>query len=346
MAQSKVHSVHIDAIYSSIPEHIVYTKDYEFFSETEAQIFSKNTGIVQRRVADSNVTCSDLCTHAATELLKDTDAAADIDLLVFVSQSPDYFLPATAAILQNRLSLSKQCMAFDVNLGCSGYVYGLQIVGNFLQTGQYKKALLLVGDKSTISTNINDKSTYPLFGDAGTATLLSYREAAPSWFFDSGTDGSGKDAIIIPAGHSRMPYNETFSEVADEFKYLKLDGLAVFNFALSVVPQTIRNTLIHAEKTISELDFLVLHQANGLITKSIAAKLGIDRSKCLESIAEYGNTSSASIPLSLCVHNFQVNSEVKKMVFCGFGVGFSWSTVYLESSGFSTKLLTYSQNER
>lgn len=350
MAINSVESVRIDAIYAAVPDSFVLTKDYENFTQEEARVFEKNTGIFKRRVAPENVTCSDLCEFATHQLLNDFPCNNEIDILVFVSQSPDYFLPATAIVLQDKLGIPKNCLAFDVNLGCSGYVYGLQIIGQFLQSKNFRKALLLVGDKSTISTHHKDKSTFPLFGDAGTATLLSYDSNAKTMYFDLGSDGSGRNAIIIPAGHSRMPYGTyddseiNFSGGLRSLKHLNLDGLAVFNFALDVVPKTIKNVLDSANVAPEEVDFFVLHQANGLITKSIYLKLGISKEKFLESISEFGNTSSASIPLTLCHSNIEDDGNEKSWLFCGFGVGFSWATVYLKHKAFNTKLLVYGRN--
>lgn len=345
---TKIQHTRIDAIYASVPEQEVFTADYPLFSPEEARSFTKNTGIHARRVAPNGVTCSDLCAHAAEQLLLDMEIREEIDLLVFVSQSPDYFLPATAILLQEKLGLKTDCMAFDVNLGCSGYVYGLQIVGQFIQSGAVRKALLLVGDKSTISTAFQDKSTYPLFGDAGTATLLSFSENATPWFFNSGSDGSGKQSIIIEGGHSRNPYG-TYSEELMDFNgnqhsrsHLHLDGLDVFNFALSQVPLSIQEALSLAQKSIKDLDFLVLHQANGLITKSLARKLSLPMEQCLTSIEQFGNTSSASIPLTLAFHSSELASRQNLLfILSGFGVGFSWASICLKIDFPKTKLLTY-----
>jgi 3-oxoacyl-[acyl-carrier-protein] synthase-3 len=345
---TKIQHTRIDAIYASVPEQEVFTADYPLFSLEEARSFTKNTGIHARRVAPDGVTCSDLCALAAEQLLLDMEIREEIDLLVFVSQSPDYFLPATAILLQEKLRLKTDCMAFDVNLGCSGYVYGLQIVGQFIQSGAVRKALLLVGDKSTISTAFQDKSTYPLFGDAGTATLLSFSENATPWFFNSGSDGSGKQSIIIEGGHSRNPYG-TYSEELMDFNgnqhsksHLHLDGLDVFNFALSQVPLSIEEALSLAQKSVKDLDFLVLHQANGLITKSLARKLSLPMEQCLTSIEQFGNTSSASIPLTLAFHGSELASRQNlTFLLSGFGVGFSWASICLTIDFPKTKLLTY-----
>jgi 3-oxoacyl-[acyl-carrier-protein] synthase-3 len=339
----------IKAIYSSVPKNKVYTKDYEWVSREEREMFAKTTGILERRVANENITCSDLCFQAASELIQDLDLKNQIDLLVFVSQSPDYFLPATSVVLQERLGLPKTTIAFDINLGCSGYVYGLSIVGQFMQSGNIKNALLLCGDKSTISTNYQDKSTYPLFGDAGTATLISRDEYADDWIAELNSDGSGKNAIIIEQGHSRHPYGTTSDELI-EFepgvirtkKHLALNGMEVFNFALKEVAPSINKLLNENAINIDEIDYFVFHQANKLINESIRKKMKVSPEKVPYSIDLYGNTSSASIPLTICLklRDFIAGKKLR-MLFSGFGVGFSWGTLVLTTQGVKTKMIEY-----
>lgn len=297
----------IDAIVSCVPTTVVKTSDYSEITESEQQLFTKTTGIIERRVANSNTTCSDLCFEAASDILEKFKCKDAIDILIFVSQSPDYFLPATAIILQHKLGLSKNCIAFDVSLGCSGYVYGLSIIANMLQSGQLKKALVLVGDKSTISTSFTDKSTYPLFGDAGTATLISYQEGSKPWHFNLQSDGSGEEAIKIRDGHSRYPYSESSEKLVSVDlgilrapKHLALDGMEVFNFALREAVPNIKSLLTYAQVDAAELDYLVLHQANKLINESVRKKMKVEPEKVPFSIDLFGNTSSASIPLTIC----------------------------------------------
>ncbi len=345
---TKIQHTKIDAIYACVPEQEKLTTEYSLFSPDEARLFTKNTGIHARRVAADHVTCSDLCYSAASQLLSDIGDASEIDLLVFVSQSPDYFLPATSIILQDRLGLRSDCMAFDINLGCSGYVYGLQVVGQFIQSGAVRNALLLVGDKSTISTAYQDKSTFPLFGDAGTASLLSFSDKSSPWFVNSGSDGSGKNAIIIEGGHSRNPYG-TYTEELIDFNgnkhsksHLHLEGLDVFNFALSRVPFSIQQALSEAGKLIDDVDYVVFHQANGLITKSLSRKLNVPLNRCLTSIEKFGNTSSASIPLTLVCHADELLGRTElSLILSGFGVGFSWASMCMTTDFPKTKLITH-----
>lgn len=349
MAIHQIHNISIDGIVTCVPSSIVKTVDYDLISKEEQNLFTKTTGIIERRVASSEIACSDLCYKAAQELLEEFNCKEEIDILIFVSQSPDYFLPATSVILQDKLDLSKSCMAFDVNLGCSGYVYGLSIIGNMLQSGQFKKALLMVGDKSTTSTAYTDKSSYPLFGDAGTATLLSYKENATPWYFNLQSDGSGKNAIIIEHGHSRHPYNSN-SDVLFEIdkgikrtkKHLALDGMEIFNFALREAAPNIKKLLEYSSTNIDDIDYFVFHQANKLINESLRKKLRLDLEKVPYSIDLFGNTSSASIPLTIC-HQLknELISQKQKLLLSGFGVGFSWGSVICEVENVYTKLMNY-----
>ena len=349
MAFLTVKHISIKAIAACIPKHIERTADYHHITKEEQELFIKTTGIRERRVASSNTTCSDLCYSAAKDILGKIVDPEEIDILIFVSQSPDYFLPATAIILQDKLNLKKECIAFDVNLGCSGYVYGLSIIGNLLQSGQLKKALLLVGDKSSISASYTDKSAYPLFGDAGTATLLEHDLNAKPWHFNLQSDGSGKDAIIIEHGHSRNPYNGS-SDIEIEIepgitrtkKHLALNGLDIFNFALREVASNINALLEKNNFTKNQIDFYILHQANKLINESVRKKLKIEIEKTPYSIDVFGNTSSASIPLTLC---YKLKNELKSnyltLLLSGFGVGYSWGSVILETNNVYSNIVEH-----
>ena len=349
MAFLKTENTRISAIFTCVPQTIERTEDYEWISLHERELFSKTTGIIERRVASESTTCSDLCFEAANQLLNDLKCKNEIDLVLFVSQSPDYFLPATSIILQNRLGIPTNALAFDVNLGCSGYVYGLSIASHFIQSGNIKKVLLMAGDKSTISTNYEDKSTFPLFGDAGSATLLEFDETAKTWFYSMASDGKGKDAIIIEHGHSRHPYGTIEDETLEiepgiirSKKHLKLNGMEVFNFALKEVAPSIRELLTYSQKDIEEVDYFVFHQANKLINDSVRKKLKIEEAKVPLSIDYFGNTSSASIPLTICKElSNQVLVENNKFLVSGFGVGFSWASVLLNLSNVKTKMIEY-----
>lgn len=340
MSTFRTSGISIKAISVCVPKDKKSIYDYSHISPEEQELFHKTVGIKERRVADDKTTCSDLCEKAARYFFENNITSPEnIDIVLFVSQSPDYFLPSTAIILQDKLKLKKNVLAFDITLGCSGYVYGLSVIAGFMQSGQFKQALLLCGDKSTISTFQEDKSSYPLFGDAGSATLIEFDSQSGDITFNLNSDGSGKNAIIIEHGHSRHPYDKS-SEIIKEIelgvkrapKHLALNGQDIFTFALKEVPVNITETLHLAQKTKEDIDFFVLHQANKLINETIRKKLGIDKEKYPYSIELYGNTSSASIPLTLCLAlEQQLKKESLNLLLCGFGVGLSWGSVILKT---------------
>lgn len=339
MALFKIYNVRIKGISSCVPKERIFTKDYEYFNPSEQELFVKSVGITERRVAPFEISTSDLCFYAAEKLITDLQwKKEDIDCLIFVSQSPDYFLPATAIILQHRLGLKKTTMAFDVGLGCSGYVYGLQLISSLLSSGGIKKGLLLVGDKSTLSTHIEDKSTYPLFGDAGCATALEYDTNAHPIYFNMQSDGSGENAIKILDGGARNTVRpDTFDIVEVEpgikrsRRHLALSGIDIFNFALKEVAPNITQLLEFSGIEKEKIDHFVFHQANRLINESVRKKLKVDISKVPYSIGMFGNTSSASIPLTI---NTNLKEQLKSnstLLFSGFGVGYSWASCVFES---------------
>lgn len=341
MSVVSVHNISLKGIAAAVPQLMYSNMEYEHISVSDRELFIKTTGIRERRVAGKHQSTSDMCYEPALQLINKLGWHKDeVDAVIVVTQSPDYFIPGSAVILQDRLGFKKSCLAFDINLGCSGYVYGLYVLGNLLSSGQLKKGLLLVGDKSTVSTAYTDKSAYPLFGDAGSATALEYDPSAKAMYFNMGSDGSGKDAINIEHGGSRNGINEdTFKLVeiepgiAREKWHLKLDGISIFNFALREVSPSIRELYEKSGKALEETDLFVFHQANKLINESVRKKLKItDQAKVLYSLEKYGNTSSASIPLTMITEAAgQLAEKQLTLCLCGFGVGFSWASAIVET---------------
>lgn len=337
MSKFKIHSVQISAISACVPLQVKKVSEYSYISEKERTLFTKSTGIITTRIADKNTTTVDMCMASANQILKKY-SKEEIDIVVFVSQSPDYFLPASSVLIQDRLGLNNKTLAFDINLGCSGYIYGLAVISNLLSLPGMNKALLLCGDKSSLSTNPKDKSTYPLFGDAGTATLLEKNENASPLYFNLQTDGSGKEAIMIKGGATKFPIDKhTLDEkeiekgIIRSERDLVLDGIEVFNFALREVKPNIVDLLDFAETNEKEIDYFVFHQANRLMNESVRKKLKIDPKKVPYSIQDYGNTSSASIPLTMVTQLKKELAENHEIVLSGFGVGFSWGSLYTKS---------------
>lgn len=340
MACIQTKYIRFAGVSAAVPKDTVSNMELDLLSEREQQQLVKTTGIEFRRIAPKSMCASDLCFEAAKALLEKLDWNPEsIDLLVFVTQSPDHLLPGTASQLQIRLGLTKATIAIDLNQGCAGYVYGLSVVASFLNTGNLKRALLLVGDTITHSLSPKDKSTIPIFSDAGSATALEYSNEAKPSYFNLQTDGGGFQSICIPHGGSRFPLQEDSYELKSigtgierGDAHLAMQGLDIFNFALAEVGPNIQALLDFAGVSIRKIDAFVLHQANLLLNESIRRKLGLEVEKFPYSIRTFGNTSSATIPVTL-VHALQqrLENEELKLVFSGFGVGLSWGSALIET---------------
>lgn len=299
---------------------------------------TSSAGVKARHIASASVCSSDLCQAAAENLLKTLAwERSSIDLLVFVSQTPDYILPATSCLLHSRLGLSKECAAFDINLGCSGYVYGLSVVATHINAKAAKRALLLVGD--TISKVISpcDRSVAYLFGDAGSATALEYVDEASTISFVTGSDGNGAEHLRIPAGMFRVSSSEATRTLAQNAAlnsrsqgYLYMNGPEIFNFTLREVPPMVKRVLGAAGWGLEEVDHYVFHQANRFMLDYLVKRMGLPVGSVPMALDQFGNTSSASIPLTICsTLGERLKSRAARLVLGGFGVGFSWSAAAL-----------------
>lgn len=340
MANFSIQNIAIKGISASVPAHKEFNTDYTGIAAEEMQKFMDATGVQERRVVAENICTSDLCFEAATKLLQALQwDSQSVEVLIFVSQSPDYKLPITAAILQDRLNISKECIAFDIPLGCSGYVYGLSVLSGLMQSFGLKRGLLLAGETSSKIVSPTDKSTKPLFGDAGSATALEVSVQAKPMHFHLGTDGSGYKAIMIPYGGFRnLPTANSLKCVTYEpgiernQHHLILDGMDVFAFGITQAPKTVQALLQHHNLDINSINYFVFHQANLKMNKMIAKKLKLEEAKVPYSLKHFGNTSSASIPLTIISEIKEaVNQKNVTMLLCGFGVGLSWGTVFLEA---------------
>jgi len=356
MASFAVENITIKGISACVPNIKVKTNELELFSSKEAQVFIQNTGINQRFVSDGTICASDLCFQAAENLIADLGwSKHEIDVLIFISQTADYILPATSNLLQDKLGLSQDCYCLDISLGCSGYIYGLSLISNLLQNKRFKRGLLLVGDTISTYTSKNDKSVYPLFGDAGTATAIEFDQISKNiWHFDIGSDGSGSDAIKIRSGGARFRtdkssfdlYNINPDDVSAGQRSsldLKLDGIDVFNFAIKKAPTSIFNVLNEAAISIEEVDYFFLHQANLFMNETIRKRIKVQKEKMPNSIQNFGNTNGASIPLTI-VQAYLEFDEFKEfsVVMCGFGVGLSWGSVWMRlEKSFVTNMSFY-----
>ena len=341
MANFSIKNVAIKGISACVPKNIESNINYPYLTCDEIEKFISATGVEQRRIAPPDVCASDLCHVAADKLLNDLQWDRNsIDVLVFVSQTPDYLLPTTSTILQDRLNLSTQCVCFDIPLGCSGYVYGLSVITAMMSASGLKRGLLLVGDTLSKLVSPTDKSTAPLFGDGGTATALEIGETESPMLFNLGTDGAGYKAIIIPDGGCRNLaktasfISKTYEEGVERNDYqMALDGMEVFSFGITQAPKTVNSLLDGFNINKDAIDYFVFHQANMKMNKMIAKKLKLPEDKVPLSLKYFGNTSSATIPLTIVaqLHN-SMRMEPQRMVLCGFGVGLSWGAVYLETN--------------
>ena len=337
MAFLEFKNVRIAGISAGVPKKILSNLNPDtndgISSEYSPEDFVKTTGVEERRVSD-NLCTSDLCYHAAEKLITDLNwEKSEIEALIFVSQTADYVLPCTSCILQERLGLSKECYASDCTLGCSGWVYGLSQVLSLLSAGTIKKALLLCGDAKKRAEGPRD----PLFGHAGTATAVEFKDGEEGFKFHFGTDGSGYDAIITPDGGSRNQVSPKSFELEEiEGKQMhrmqtRMKGMDVFSFGISVPPKSIKKLGEHYGFDYSESDYLILHQANMKMNNMIAKKLKFSPEKVPSCMLHFGNTSSASIPLTIVTELKEKCKSNTKFLCCGFGVGLSWGTVAFEA---------------
>lgn len=334
MATAKTSGSRIAGIASAVPEN-VQTREHlaAAFGEVEADKLVNAVGIRSRHVTEGRLCTSDLCYAAAERLI--AALAWDrqsIDLLIFVTQTPDYLMPATSASLQSRLGLPKTCAALDINLGCSGFVYGLWSAAAMMTTGPFRRALLLVGDTITRIASPADRAVTPLFGDAGTATALERDDAAPPMTFELGTDGRGERELMVAAGGFRTPRgaetavrSERESGNVRSDEDLFMNGAEIFNFTQREVRPLIQSMLT------ADVDHVVLHQANRFILQHLAKRLKVPDEKMVIALETYGNTSSASIPLALTTGiSDSLRSGSRRLLLAGFGSGYSWAGVTLE----------------
>ncbi|WP_434928697.1 3-oxoacyl-ACP synthase III family protein [Shewanella sp. HL-SH5] len=332
-----IKSVKIAGMQAAVPPHRhSYVETPDIFTQEEADKIYASTGIHSRRILPKHLCASDMCIAAAETLLKRLNWAPEsVDVLIYVSQDSDYALPATACLMQHRLGLSQDAACLDVSLGCSGFVYATWMASQMLNGSDGQRALVLCGDTSSRHLLPDDRGTLPLFGDAGVATALQFDENWTDSYAVFGTDGTGGQHIAVKAGGRRnptMPELEARSSEEEQKLYkesrLYLNGAAVFSFTLKVVPKLIRESLALANIEADSLDMVVMHQANQFILEHLRKKAKIPQDKYLIDMADFGNTSSASVPLAIChkLGDF-FETDTKKVMLGGFGVGWSWGAI-------------------
>lgn len=340
MAFIQIPNVAIRGISACVPKNVIKNESLsDLFPEEELKKTIESVGIVERRIVDANVCASDLCFKAAKKLFDEMSIDREsIDVLIFMSQTSDYRIPATAPILQHRLGLSKDTICFDVNLACSGYVYALTTAMTYLNLPNVNKVLLLDGETFSKIVNPKDKTNALLYGDAGTATLLEKSEG-DGFKAVLHTDGEGWNAVCVPGGGCRNPFSETSLQEAEREDgslgnelEVYMNGIDVFNFTLRVVPKSIKELLEKTETNISDYGSIVFHQANKFMIEFFAKKLKYDMANVPISLNKFGNTSSATIPLTIVSELKNWNADNKKVIVSGFGAGLSWATASLDLS--------------
>lgn len=336
MAMLRYKGVGISAMSACVPKTIINNYEYtDFFPEDQVKEVVDKIGVFERRFADDTTCSSDLCYAAAERLIADNNInREEIDLLVFISQTPDYRMPATSILLQERLGLSHSCIAFDINLGCAGFCYGLSVIYAMMQSGCIRKALLLDGETRSKVYSPKDRRSAFIFGDAGVAAIIERDERFGDSWFSLNSDGSRSDLIMIKGGGYRYPSSvETLKErVVDEYGNIRSDeqgymrGGDVFQFVIREIPRDIKKTLEFSGVSKDDIDFIVFHQANNFINSYIAKKMKLDESKIPSTIAKYGNTSSVSVPLTIVSELQNQLVDKKTLLLSAFGVGMSWAT--------------------
>jgi 3-oxoacyl-[acyl-carrier-protein] synthase III len=312
------------------------------FPEWDVEKIYSKTGIKERRIAGTDEFSSDLGIAAARKLFEEgVIQPEEIDFLLFCTQSPDYYLPTTACLVQDRLGLPTHCGALDFNLGCSGYVYGLSLAKGLIETGAARNVLLITAETYSKFIHPKDKSVRTLFGDGAAATLIGASEGGERIGpFVFGTDGSGSNNLIVPAGCMRIPCS---SESAEEKRddsgnvrsddHLYMNGPEIFNFTLESVPKLCREILEKADTTFEEIDYIVFHQANRFMLEALRKRLKIPPEKFIVNMDVYGNTVSSTIPMALELgYNRGCLRPDSRVLLVGFGVGYSWAATLIHAN--------------
>lgn len=351
MPKSLFKNVKISGISTVVPsKELCLLDDKELYGGNEKKInrVVKSSGFLNRRVSEPDVMTSDMCLQAANDLIDNLKVdKSEIDAILFLSYTPDYLMPATSYVLHKKLGLSQNCLCMDIPQACSGYVIGLFQASMLINSG-YKRVLLLVGDSFSKFTDMFKDHTAPVFGDAGTATLVEYDENAETIYFNINSDGNGYDSLICEnGGFKNIPNKDSFYDNG-EFEYIaKMDGGRVFDFTMNNITPSLTDLLKFSNKNKDDFDYYVFHQANKFILQNIARQLEIDETKMpVETLSKYGNQCGASIP---CTISDQLNEKIngKNVLMAGFGVGLSWASaiVKFDQNIYCSKVNEYIKGE-
>lgn len=315
----------IKAISYITPDNFLSNDDLvKEFPEWSVEKVAQKVGISKRNISNENEYSSDLAIKAAEKLFKEHSIDRNtIDLVILCTQSPDYLLPTTACIIQDKLGLPTSCGAFDFNLGCSGYVYGLSIAKGFIYSSVAENILLLTSETYTKYLDKNDKSNRTIFGDAASATLISKEGYAEIKDFVLGSDGSGAENLIVKNSGSR--------QVKGESNKLFMNGAEIFNFTLKAVPSLVDKVLLKNNLNKESIDLFILHQANKYMLNHLRKKMKIEEDNFYNFMEEVGNTVSSTIPIA--IYNAIKDEKIIdncNLLIAGFGVGYSWGGTILE----------------
>ena len=335
LTTSKVRIVGMSAcVPSTIEENLTLPI---FADQSEAEKVIASTGIERHRKAAEGCTASDLSVKAIKKLVEDLGwQMTDIDCFFYVCTSRDYIAPQTSCILQDRLGLRQDCYVIDLPLGCSGWVYGMSVITSMMQIGSFKRGLLIAAETNTLNRSPKDRTVRPLFGDAATVTALEYDENyTKPYNFVFGVDGSGAEAVMAHYGGMRNPTTiEALQEVEVEPGVIRkgidmvVRGMDVFGFAIKRPPMSIKELLTIFDIDINTIDYLFLHQANKFIDEKIRKSLKVPAEKVPYCISDFGNVTSASIPLTMVTQCQEALSyQEHHCIACGFGVGLAWATL-------------------
>jgi 3-oxoacyl-[acyl-carrier-protein] synthase-3 len=320
-----------------LPDQIVTNEDLKTdFPDWDSKTFEEKIGIKQRHIADKNTTALDLAVNASEKVLQHF-GKEKIDFVLLCTQSPDYFLPTSACILQDNLGLKTNCGALDFNLGCSGYIYGLSLAKGLLVAGIAQNILFVVSETYSKYIYPKDRTNRSIFGDGAAATIVDISDISRIGNFDLHTDGKGYNKLIVTNGGLRSPYDSNAPEKSygtDNFftdNHLFMDGPEIFNFTISTIPDLIEKTLIKNNYRKEEIDFYIFHQANAFMLNFLRKKIKIPVEKFYINMEETGNTVSATIPIAL--KDSLLRGIIKpgdKVLIAGFGVGLSWGATIIE----------------
>ena len=336
MSFYKNNGIRIAGMTCVVPQNRVTVESFSaVFGEEIPAKFSAGTGIKAMYKALPEQTASDLATAAAQRLFEQCGIdRQEIGLMLLVTQSPDYRRPSSASVVQKRLELPIDCSCMEINLGCSGFVYGLQTAMSLMSTSDMKYGLLLMGETASKLVDPLDKSIVMMYGDAGSAILLEKTDEEISTTTLLRSDGSRYKAIILPAGGFRdmNPGHERFmcSDGIERSLYdIYMDGSSVFSFSITDVPRALNDYLEYTGTTPADYDVFIFHQANEFIIKQLIRKLKLKKESVPISLDRYGNTGGISIPLTLCDAYGESKNEMKRVLMAGFGIGLSWGVTSL-----------------